>query len=141
MSASKGLRLNNERDNALLLVESAAPPNIPPMAELNRNLTIKRSATSELWANAPGHEGGVPSENHIALVPRPRLATSARLDVRAFSEYPYVDRSAGTVSAEGMTPMRDLRPDLCAWLPPAAVPQLKPMVIEGTYAGCGIEAS
>jgi FAD/FMN-containing dehydrogenase len=64
------------------------------------------------------------------------------LDVRPFHHVLHVDRDAGWVDVEGMTPYEAL---VAATLPhglmPAVVPELKTITIGGASAGVGIEAS
>ncbi|MDH4191206.1 MAG: FAD-binding oxidoreductase [Betaproteobacteria bacterium] len=69
-------------------------------------------------------------------------APRSRLDVRQFSHVLGVDRGAGWVDAEGMTPYVDLvEATLAQGLMPAVVPQLKWITLGGAVAGVGIEAS
>jgi FAD/FMN-containing dehydrogenase len=69
-------------------------------------------------------------------------APRRRLDVSAFTHVLRVDREAGEIEVEGMTPYDAL---VDATLPhalmPAVVPQLKSITIGGAVSGIGIESS
>jgi FAD/FMN-containing dehydrogenase len=69
-------------------------------------------------------------------------ASARRLDVRDFNNVLNVDRAAGVIEVEGMTPYADLvAAALEHGVMPTVVPQLKSITIGGAVTGCGIESS
>lgn len=69
-------------------------------------------------------------------------APAQRLDVRDFNNVLRVDREAGTIEVEGMTPYAKLVTEsLRHGVMPPVVPQLKSITIGGAVTGCGIESS
>jgi len=87
--------------------------------------------------------GQVRLRKNISHIFRERHQPAAtRLDVRSFDQVLAVDKSAGSVDVEGMTPYVTLADATFAHgLLPAVVPQLKFITIGGACSGLGIEAS
>jgi len=87
--------------------------------------------------------GGVRLAKRTSNLFRDRKDVAARrLDVRDFNNVLSVDRAAGTIDAEGMTPYAVLvEESLQHGLLPTVVPQLKSITIGGAVTGCGIESS
>ncbi len=87
--------------------------------------------------------GGVRLEKTTSNLFRDRKATPAqRLDVRDFNNVLNVDRAAGVIEVEGMTPYATLvAAALEHGVMPTVVPQLKSITIGGAVTGCGIESS
>ena len=100
----------------------------------------KKRALSESLRQSAGE---VRLQKNISHIFRDRhRPPSRRLDVRSFNEVLQVDRSAGTVDVEGMTPYAALADATFAHgLLPAVVPQLKAITIGGACSGLGIEAT
>ena len=71
-----------------------------------------------------------------------RDVATHRLDVRDFNNVLRVDRDAGTIDVEGMTPYAALVEESLKYgMLPTVVPQLKSITIGGAATGCGIESS
>lgn len=71
-----------------------------------------------------------------------KQVAARRLDVRDFTNVLRVDREAGIIEVEGMTPYAKLvEESLKHGLMPTVVPQLKSITIGGAVTGCGIESS
>jgi len=90
-----------------------------------------------------GGEHGVRLAKETSNLFRDRKAPEGRrLDVRDFNQVLRVDRAAGYVEVEGMTPYVDLtRECLRHGVMPPVVPQLKSITIGGAVSGIGIESS
>ena len=101
-----------------------------------------RKAALAQTLRAPG-TGPVRLAKETSNLFRDRTAAPRRrLDVRQFNHVLGVDRDAGFVDAEGMTPYVDLvDATLAHGAMPAVVPQLKWITLGGAVAGVGIEAS
>ena len=91
---------------------------------------------------APGDGGVRLGKDTSNLFRDRREARTKRLDVREFNNVLRVDREAGLVEVEGMTPYAKLVAEcLRHGVMPAVVPQLKSITIGGATTGCGIESS
>ena len=88
---------------------------------------------------APGDGGVRLGKDTSNLFRDRREARTKRLDVREFNNVLRVDREAGLVEVEGMTPYAKLVAEcLRHGVMPAVVPQLKSITIGGAATGCGI---
>jgi FAD/FMN-containing dehydrogenase len=87
--------------------------------------------------------GGLRLDKSTSNLFRDRPETPAqRLDVRDFNNVLSVDRAAGVIEVEGMTPYASLVAAALEYgVMPTVVPQLKSITIGGAVTGCGIESS
>jgi FAD/FMN-containing dehydrogenase len=87
--------------------------------------------------------GGMRLDKSTSNLFRDRRDVAARrLDARDFNNVLRVDRDAGTIDVEGMTPYATLvEESLKHGVLPTVVPQLKSITIGGAVTGCGIESS
>jgi FAD/FMN-containing dehydrogenase len=101
----------------------------------------RKQRLSESLAGAPS--GDIRLGKSTSNLFRDRREVPARrLDVRDFNNVLRVDRVAGVIDVEGMTPYSTLvEESLKHGVLPTVVPQLKSITIGGAVTGCGIESS